>query len=312
MLSDYELSERFHMSVEMIQERLDFLHARLLQGRSLKVRPSTDDKVLVSWNALVVLVFSEAARYLDDLVYLNMAIRNMRFLLSDLYSEDRLLRSWRAGKAMHNAYLEDYAALILALLSLYQSDPNPQWFSNAKSLAEEMVEHYYDGRVGFYDTRDDHESLITRPRDLQDNATPSGNALATTALLQIAAFENRADWRKIAEKALNAVNNEVVRYPTAYSQWLCAMDFALHSPFEIAILGNLDDPLTLSFSGALWSMYRPNLVAAISSFPPTPLAPALLSNRLLLNDRPTAYVCHNFICHQPVSTPEELLSQLMG
>ena len=311
-LTDSELSEQFQMDNEKVQVRLDQLHTLLLQARGRRVRPSTDDKVLVSWNVLMVLVFSEAVRYLGNLVYLDMAIRNMRFILSDLHPQDRLLRSWRAGKAMHNAYLEDYAALILALLSLYQSDPNPHWFSNANSLAEEMVEHYYDGQVGFFDTRDDHEPLITRPRDLQDNATPSGNALAATALLQIAAFENRADWRKMAEVALIAVNDQVVRYPSVYSQWLCAMDFALHPPFEIAILGNLDDPLTLSLSSALWSSYHPNLVAAISSFPPAPHAPALLSNRPLLNGRPTAYVCRSFICHQPVNTPEELLSQLMG
>jgi len=311
-LTDLELSERYHVGVQIIQERLDNLHARLLQARNRKVRPSTDDKVLVSWNALMMLVFSEAARYLGSGIYLDMAMRNAHFMLLDLHPEDRLLRSWRAGKAMHYAYLEDYAALILALLSLYQSDPNPHWFSNAKSLAEEMVEHYYDGRVGFYDTRDDHESLITRPRDLQDNATPSGNALAATALLQLAAFENRSDWRKMAEDALIVVNDGIVRYPTAYSQWLCAIDFALHPTFEIAILGDLDDPLTLSLTGALWSSYRPNLVAAISSYPPAPYAPALLTNRPLLNDRPTAYVCRSFVCHQPVNTPDDLLSQLIA
>jgi len=309
-LTDLELSERFHLSVETIQERFDKLHARLLQARSRKVRPLTDDKVLVSWNALVVLVFSEAARYLSSLVYLEMAIRNTQFMLSELHPKDRLLRSWRDGKAMHNAYLEDYAALILALLSLYQSDPDHHWFSDAKSLAEEMVEHYYDTQVGFYDTRDDHESLITRPRDLQDNATPSGNALAATALLQLAAFENRVDWRRLAEANLIVLNNVISQYPTAYSQWLCAIDFALYPPFEIAILGDLDDPLTLSLSRALWSSYRPNLVAAISSIPPSPHAPALLSNRPLLNGRPTAYVCRSFTCHQPVNTPQELFSQL--
>ena len=126
--------------------------------------PGTDDKVLVMWNALALLAFAEAGRYLDRKDYLDAAIRNARFLLDNLYITSRLLRSWREGQAKHNAYLEDYASLILALLALYQSDPNPEWYTTALILADQMVTHFTDPNGGFFDTRDDHEALPFVPR----------------------------------------------------------------------------------------------------------------------------------------------------
>ena len=150
-----------------------------------------------------VTAFAEAGRYLNRDDYTQTAIRNAEFLLDQLYQEDRLLRSWREGQAKYNAYLEDYASLILALLALYQTDPNIRWYSAALKLADEMTEHFIDSDGGFFDTRDDHERLLIRPKDLQDNATPSGNALAATALLQLAAYGDRTSFRDIAESMLN-------------------------------------------------------------------------------------------------------------
>jgi uncharacterized protein YyaL (SSP411 family) len=127
---------------------------------------------------------------------LDAAIRNARFLLNNLLVEDRLLRSWRDGQAKHNAYLEDYVGLILALLTLYQSDPNPKWYATSLKLADEMVAHFIDPNGGFFDTRDEHEALLVRPKDIQDNATPSGNALAATALLQMATYPSSTHYRQ--------------------------------------------------------------------------------------------------------------------
>jgi uncharacterized protein YyaL (SSP411 family) len=311
-LDDSSLAARFKLDPRTLQQELAECHAKLLNVRNKRVRPGTDDKVLVMWNALTLKAFAEAGRYLERKDYAEIAIRNSRFLLSNLYVGDRLLRSWREGQAKHNAYLEDYAGLILALLALYQSDPNPEWYATALKLADEMVEHFSDPTAGFFDTRDDHETLLVRPKDIQDNATPSGNALAATALLELSAYGDRTEWRNLAEDMLASVSNAVLRYPTAFAQWLCAADFAVGPTHEVAIIGEIDHSETKDLLKTLWKHYRPRQVTAISVYPPKPGSPALLNDRSQLNARPTAYVCQGFVCLKPVNSPIEMEVQLVG
>jgi uncharacterized protein len=311
-LDDATLVARFKLEQKEIQKKLSTCHTKLLEVRSSRIRPATDDKVLVMWNSLMLKAFAEAGRYLNRQDYLQVAIRNARFLLSNLYINDRLHRSWREGQAKHNAYLEDYAGLILALLGLYQSDPNPEWYLSALKLADEMVEHFVDPNGGFFDTRDDHETLLVRPKDIQDNATPSGNALAATALLELAAYGDRTEWRDSAEEMLSSVFGSMLRYPTAFAQWLCAADFAIGPTDEVAIIGDSQRTETKELLNTLWKTYRPRQVTAISNYPPEPDGPALLKDRPLLNDLPTAYICQGFVCLQPVNSPAEMETQLTG
>jgi len=306
------LATRFKMEREEITQNLSNCHQRLLEMRSSRVRPATDDKVLVMWNSLMFKAFAAAGRYLGRQDYIQVAIRNARFLLNNLYINDRLHRSWREGQTKHNAYLEDYAGLVLALLALYQSDPNKEWYLWALKLADEMIEHFTDPNGGFFDTRNDHETLLVRPKDIQDNATPSGNALAATALLELAAFGDRLHWRDLAEKMLSSVYGAMLRYPTAFAQWLCAADFAVGPTREVAIIGDAQHTETKSLLSTLWKTFRPRQVTAISNYPPEPDAPALLKDRPLLNDLPTAYVCQGFVCLQPVNSPTEMETQLAG
>jgi uncharacterized protein YyaL (SSP411 family) len=310
-LDDSSLAARFKMQPETAREKLSDAHRQLLDVRAKRVRPGTDDKILVMWNALALTAFAEAARYLGRRDYLDAAIHNARFLLKHLYVNDRLLRSWREGQAKHNAYLEDYAGLILALLSLYQSDPDPEWYETALNLADEMVAHFSDPNGGFFDTRDDHETLLLRPKDIQDNATPSGNALAANALLELSAYGDRIEWRDTAEKMLGSVYVAVLRYPTAFAKWLCAADFAVGPTHEVAIVGEQNDVKTQELVNALWRKYRPRQVAAISTAPAPAGSPALLHDRPLIRGEPTAYVCHGFVCLQPVNSVDEMETQLM-
>ncbi len=305
-LEDDQLAEKFGLPVGDVPARMRALHARLLAARSQRIRPATDDKCITAWNALMLAAFAEAARCLDRPDYLATAQRNAHFLLGNLVQDGRLLRSWRDGKARHNAYLEDYAALIIALLSLYQSDPNPRWYTAAANLAEEMIAHFPDSSGGFFDTRDNHEALLTRPKDLQDNATPSGSALAALALLQIAALTGEGRYRDLAEAAIGPIQPTAGRFPTAFSFWLCALDFAIGPVKEVAILGDQDSTL----AGVLWETYRPRMVTARSQFPPSPGCPPLLEGRPLINGQPTAYVCQNFVCRLPVNSPADLRAQL--
>ncbi len=311
-LDDSTLAARFKLNIEELQKKLSKCHAELLEIRSSRIRPATDDKVLVMWNSQMLKAFAEAGRYLNSPDYIQVAIRNARFLLDNLYINDRLHRSWREGQAKHNAYLEDYAGLILALLALYQSDPNKEWYLAALKLADEMVEHFVDANGGFFDTRDDHETLLVRPKDIQDNATPSGNALAATALLELAAYGDRTEWRDLAEEMLSSVSEFMLRYPTGFGQWLCAADFAVGPTRQVAIIGDSQRTETKELLNTLWKTFRPRQVTAISSYPPEPDAPALLKDRPLLNGLPTAYVCQGFFCLQPVNLPVEMETQLAG
>jgi uncharacterized protein YyaL (SSP411 family) len=310
VMDDADLAERFGVAVDQVSTRLAQIHAHLLAYRQKRTRPGTDDKVLVSWNALALVAFSEAGRYLRRSDYQYVAIRNGQFLLSNLYSHDRLLRSWRKGSARHNAFLEDYAGLILGLLSLYQTDPDHHWYSAAVDLANEMLARFLDTAGGFFDTRDDQGPLLTRPKDLQDNATPCGNSLAALALLQLAAYTGRDDLRDRAEAMLRPMQGLAARYPTAFSYWLCAVDFALQPTNEVAILGMPSDPSTLALEAVLWEQFRPHLITARSGLPVPPKAPPLLFERSLVQGKSTAYVCRNFVCNLPVTTPADLRTQL--
>jgi uncharacterized protein YyaL (SSP411 family) len=309
-LDDEALAAKFGVDPEAVPAKLGALHARLLDIRAGRVRPHTDDKVLTAWNGWMLVTFAEAARYLQNETYLDAARANASFLLEEMFVEGVLQRSWRAGQANHAAYLEDHASLILGLLALYQSDPDPHWYARAAALMEETLAHFRDPAGGFFDTRDDHEALILRPKDIQDNATPSGNALAAQALLQLAAYSGNGGWRGRAEEMLRQIQKVAVRYPTGFGQWLCALDFALAPVQEVAILGDPDSLEFQALAATLWARYRPHLVAALSNFPPEPQGPALLADRPLIDQKPTAYVCQHFTCQYPVTTPEALNQQL--
>jgi uncharacterized protein YyaL (SSP411 family) len=310
VLDDQQLADKFGLAIEDVSANLTKLNERLLEVREKRIRPGLDDKVLVAWNCWMDLVYLEIGRYLGISWCEDMATRNISFILDEMLDGDRLFRSWRSGNAVHDAYLEDYASLIIALLSLYTSDPDPKWFETALMLSESMITHFYGTDDLFYDTRDDHESLLIRPRELQDNATPSGNALAAYALLQIAAYQGDGKLRDLAEKMLRGVQEVIVKYPTAFSQWLYALDFALHPIREVAIIGDPNDLRTQSLVQTLWSQYRPDVIAAISESPPSPGAPALLENRPQTNMAPTAYVCEGFVCQRPVNEVDQFREQL--
>jgi len=284
---------------------------RLFEVREQRVHPGRDDKVLTAWNGLMLVAFAEAGRALDRDDYRLVAERSADFLSRELRQENgRLLRTWKAGKAKLNGYLEDYAYLIEGLLELYQTTFEPRWFVAAQELAETMIAHFQAPDGGFYDTSDDHETLITRPRDLQDNATPSGNAMAVTALLKLAGFTN--DWRygDIAHQALAQVQSMMAQYPLGFGQWLQALAYALSQPKEIAIVGDPEAANTQALLSVVRSGYQPFQVVALGEPSAQPPAVPLLRDRGPLDGQAAAYVCRDFTCQAPVTEPEGLRAQL--
>jgi uncharacterized protein YyaL (SSP411 family) len=291
----------------------------LFKAREKRVRPGRDEKVLTSWNGLMLAAFAEAARVLDRDDYRTIAERNADFLLRELrHGNGRLLRTWKrrpevaegAGEAKLNGYLEDYSYLIEGLLELYQTTFEPRWFVAAQELAETMLTHFQAPDGGFYDTSDDHEALITRPRDLQDNATPSGNAMAVTALLKLAGFTNNLRTVDISHQALAQMQPMMSQYPLGFGQWLQALAYALSKPHEIAIVGDPDSADTQALLNVVRDGYRPFQVVALGS-PDTqvPVVP-LLRGRGLVDEQAAAYVCRDFTCRAPVTNPGVLQSLL--
>jgi uncharacterized protein YyaL (SSP411 family) len=238
--------------------------------------------------------------------YHKLATRNADFLLTALRPNGKLKHSWRDGKTTDEVFLEDYAALILGLLELYQTDFNNRWFASAKELADEMIELFSDPAGGFFDTSKDGEVLLLRPKDVQDNATPSGNALACEALLKLAAFTDEGRYRDLAEQSLRLVVGMAVRYPTAFARWLSAADFALGNGKQVAVMVEADVESASELIRVVQSTFDPNRIVAASTYPPSDDAPALLKDRPLKNGQTTVYVCENFVCKNPVTTIPEL------
>ena len=309
-LDDPSLAARFKLDSKDIPAKLAESHAKLLSARASRTRPGTDDKVLTAWNGLMLAAAAEAARGIDEPElqhrYLVMATRNADFLLDALRPDGKLKRSWRQGKVTNEVFLEDYAALILGLLELYQTDFQEKWFTAAQHLAEEMIDLFKDSNGGFFDTSKAGEELLLRPKDLQDNATPSGNALACEALLKLAALTDNGNYRDIAEKSLRLIANFALRYPTSFGRWLSAADFALANVKQVAVMyeSNLEEARELL--QIIQAEYRPNTVVAASPHPAAEHAPGLLLDRPLKEGKSTVYVCEGFVCKMPVNTISEL------
>jgi hypothetical protein len=312
-LDDGSLAARFKISNESLAASLADCHSRLLQARERRVRPATDDKVIAAWNGLTLQAFAQAARYFggsaSGLRYAQVAMRSGRFLLRDLRPDGRLRRVWRHGRVGSQAFLEDYAAVILGLLDLYQADFKSDWFSAARSLTEEMLERFTDPNGGFFDTPEGHEPLLIRPKDMQDNATPSGSALASEALIKLAALTGEGRYRDHAERALSTVLADAVRYPTSFARWLSVADMALAGDRQLALLYPPSSGAA-PFLHIVNAAYRPNLVLAASEHPPGAEGPHLLADRPLVDGQPTAYYCEHFVCKSPITDPQELLAQL--
>jgi uncharacterized protein YyaL (SSP411 family) len=219
------------------------------------------------------------------------------------------LHTWKDGRARFNGYLEDYSYFIDGLLELYQTTFEPRWYLAAHELTETMLAHFQAAGGGFYDTSDDHEALITRPRDLQDNATPSGNAMAVTALLKLAGLSNEVRYVDLAHEALTQVQPMMAQYPLGFGQWLAALSYALSRPREIVIIGQLEAPDTAALLGIAQDGYQPYQIVAVGAADSHMILPAF-QDRDQIGDRATAYVCVNFSCQAPVADADELRALL--
>jgi len=307
-----EFSASKGMNLEEFQSALSSTRQKLYKVRAQRVWPGLDDKVLTAWNGLMMAAFAEAGRSLKRPDYLATAQSNAEFLYSTMRTTDgRLMRTWKDGSEAHyNAYLEDYTYLAEGLLALYQSNFDPRWYTWAGELVDHMIAHNYDSdKGGFFDTSDDHEDLIHRPKDVQDNAVPSGNAMAATVLLKLSLLSGEGQYWDMAASSVSSMLNAMSQHPNAFAQWLGAASFMLGEPKEIAIIGDTSAADTNRMLEVIDSPYHPNLVVAAGRKGDQETVP-LLADRPQIDGKATAYVCQQFVCKAPVTQPEKLAAQL--
>jgi uncharacterized protein YyaL (SSP411 family) len=281
----------------------------LFERREGRVRPGLDDKVLTGWNGLFLQTLAEAASALGRADWMEAARANARFLLAELRGPNgRLLRSWQDGRARHLGYAEDYAALLGALVTLAEVD-DVAWLTPAREIAAGLCALFADPG-GFYTTGIDAEALITRPRDVFDNATPSANSLAANGLLRLAALTGESRWEEAGEVAVRAVGPAMGEHPTAFAELLGALERSVTAPVEIAVVGDPADPSTAGLVAEVRRRFLPRAVS-VTARPGTgaDLTP-LLADRPLIDGKPTAYVCEHFACRMPVTDPAALAMQL--
>jgi uncharacterized protein len=300
------------LDVAALERKMKDLRDVLINARNKRVRPGRDDKILTSWNALMIGSLARAYQTLDEERYLKAAESAATFILEEMMEDGVLLRSHRAGESRLPAYLDDYAFMTSALLDLYEATFDLKWLTAADQLAQSMTREFWDDAAnGFFFTTDRHRHLIARTKPAYDGAEPSGNSMAALALLRLAKLTGNERYFDKAEAVLSTFADNMLRAPRASLNMLCAADFYLNPPREIAIVGPVETDSVTAFLHAVRRPFLPNKVVALVD-PSAPGADAvgervpLLADKELVGGQAAVYVCQNFACKRPVTDAEEL------
>jgi uncharacterized protein YyaL (SSP411 family) len=306
------LASELGIAPEELEARIARAKLSLLERRTQRVLPHRDEKILADWNGLMLASMAEAASVLERDDYLKAAIANASFLTKALHNGETLKHSYKDGKAKVNGYLSDYALLCEGMLSLYQAGFQERWLTEAKKLADAMLEKFWDKDKGyFYDTAQGQETILVRPRNIYDNALPSGSSEAAFVLIQLARLTDNKEYEEVAASAIRSVQDSMLRYSPGFGHWFCALDSYLTKPLEIAVIGHPEDPATKSLVRVINERYLPNKVLAVrNSDEPNQMNIPLLHDRAMIENKPTVYVCENFVCRTPVTEPDALAALL--
>jgi uncharacterized protein YyaL (SSP411 family) len=311
---NFEGKSNLYLAGEPDPEAIASLRQRLYQARERRVRPGRDDKVLAAWNGLACRALAEAGRALGRPDYVAAAGRTAEFLLGTMRVDGRLMRTARRGQARILGYLEDYSMVAAALVEVYEATFGRRWLDAARGLADDMLRLFWDDGIdGFYDTGHDAERLIVRPRNLFDNAVPSGTSVAIETLLRLAALTGEARYETRALQALRPVADLMARHPSGFGRFLCALDFHLGPRVEVALVAlPAGDGGMEALAAEVFGRFMPNRVVAGMVAGDTAAAAGvpLLTSREAVGGRATAYVCRNYACDLPATDRATLARQL--
>ncbi len=309
-----ELSRFIGVEEEAMQRAIDKGRERLFAMRQRRIPPGRDEKILVSWNGLMISAMARAYQVLGVEAYLQAAQGAADFILDHMLEEGELLHTYKDGRAHLEAYQDDYACFINGLLDLYEASFDPCWLRFAREMNRVMVERFWDGdKGGFFYTGEGSEDLIVRTKNPFDNATPSGNSLGTLALLRLAALGGDMGLLEKGEQTLKLFGDLMSRAPSSCAQMLCALDFYQGPPYQVAIVGGPQERKV--FLETLHGRFLPNKVLVVGN--PSDYPEDLVDYLPLLEgklhgdaEQVRIYVCRNSVCSQPVGTTEELTSLL--
>jgi uncharacterized protein YyaL (SSP411 family) len=312
-----ELVKQFQSNPAEIADTLAIARRKLFETREKRNRPHRDDKVITSWNGLVISSLAYGGRVLNEQKYTKAAERAAEFILGTLHKDSRLRRYYRDGQVIGKAFLDDYAFSIIGLLDLYETTFDARWLFEAKQLSEEMIELFADNEGGgFFMTGKDSEKLIARSKPSSDGAIPSGNSIAALALLKLGWLTMDPDLTEQGGGILEAFSSQLERSPAYSSAMLIALDFWLGPRREIVIAGDTRAKETQQMLELVRSQFLPNAVVLLHDhsgidFAIHEMVP-FIKHHVPVNDKPTVYVCENYACQRPVSDVgefERLLAQ---
>ncbi len=312
-----DTARRFGVERAAMDRSLAESRKKLLERRARRLRPGLDDKVLTSWNGLMISAFAKGAQVLDDERYLGAARRATAFILDRMYDDTAgtLLRRFRSGDAAIGGFLDDYAFFVQALLDLYETDFDPGDLEYAVRLTDRQIEWFEDrDEGGFFSTGPDDESIILRLKDDYDGAEPSGNSITISNLLRLAEMSGREDYREAAMRTLRGMGARAASVPEAVPQMLASIEHALARPKQIVLVGPREDSRMRQFVRAVNSRFLPNKVVLMvddedARHVLARYQPAIASMHTI-GGSATAYVCENFTCQLPATDIETLTAQL--
>jgi uncharacterized protein YyaL (SSP411 family) len=297
------------ISAAEFESRIASAKRILYAERAKRAWPGRDEKILAGWNGLMLRGLATAARVFGDPNYSRLALANGEFLFREMVHDGRVMRSHKNGETRIPGFLEDHASVALGFISLYELTFDAIWIERAESIASAMIKWFWDqSAVAFFDTAGDAEQLITRPRDVTDNAMPSGTSLAADLLLHLGDLTNEAEMPRRALSVLESSSLGLTKYPSAFGHMLGVADMAVHGAVEVVIAGDRSDERFVLLEREVAAHYVPSLVLAGGNS--RPHAVALLEGRTERDGKPAGYVCHSYVCDQPVSDAAALGKQL--
>jgi len=303
-----QASKFFRRDLREIESLVSVAKGKLFQEREKRPKPFRDEKILTSWNGLMLSGLAEAIKISRQPAYLEAANRTVDFIFTKMFRDGRLLHTYKSGTGKILGYLDDYAFLAAGLLDLFEASVNRAHLDRALELAEIMLHEFWDeAGGGFFYTGRSHERLIAQSKPIFDGSIPSGNAVATQVLLRLYHYTGKEDYLKRAEKILRAYYNAMENQPFGFAHMLAALDFYLQKPKEVVLVGDKKDPETAELLTKIHLLYLPNMTLQLAS-PDDSLekVSSLLAGKKQFEGRPTVYVCHNFTCSRPVIEWDEL------
>ena len=308
-LNTSTIAFNFGISEEKVHEIIDSCSKKLLEVRSKRISPGLDDKILVSWNSLMITAFAKGYRVTNDIRYLNAAKNCISFIEKNLFVDDNLLRTYKNGNAKINGYLEDYSYFINALLDVFEIEPNQKYLKLALKLGTHLIDHFWDSENNsFFMTSDNHEKLIIRPKSNYDLSLPSGNSVSSFVMLRLYHLSQEQPFLDISIKIMESQAQMAAENPFGFGYLLNTISVYLEKPIEITIINSENSEICNS----LFATYLPSsfMVTVENSEQLNALSDYPFFSGKSFEDKTSVFICKNFSCSLPLHTLDEVNSEL--